>query len=229
MRAGFGASDRATDVGGVPCIPRHEYRFVADPAGFELSDQMKKGVDAVTGEATYREPVEVAVLLQGAVPRMHAAFDEMGWSKAGVTVAAFAALGLLEVEVAAMRLYTGPMYRLYNTVLRAQATGGVLGPGSGFPDPAMHGASVSGRFTTTLHAINSGVVKLSRLQPVCAVFRGVVGMRLPAAFETADAWNVRGGVAHGRGRWGHFASRRIRVYVLTESRCGSGMGRERTG
>jgi len=60
------------------------------------------------------------------------------------------AAGLLQEEVIALRLYSGPMYVLYNNgVLRARARG---------------------KYVTTIHAINSGCLKLSRMQRACTVW-----------------------------------------------------------
>ena len=62
------------------------------------------------------------------------------------------------------------MFMVYNGVLRAMSTGGKIPAWGG----AHAGESVQGRFTTTIHAINSGVVKLSRIQPAFPVsFIGV--------------------------------------------------------
>ena len=58
------------------------------------------------------------------------------------------------------------------------------------------GEDVRGRFTTTIHVINSGVLKLSRLQPAVTVFRGISGMKLPKRFIEKDNVNVRGGVEY---------------------------------
>ena len=79
---------------------------------------------------------------------------------------------------------------LYNGVLRAMACedGRIR---FGFP-PDMIGQSVHGKFTTTLHAINSGVIKLSRLQPACKIYRGMTGMKLPKVFHHSDAHNISG-------------------------------------
>ena len=61
------------------------------------------------------------------------------------------------------------------------------------------GAGLDGRnrFTTTLHVMNSGVLKMSRLQPAMKVFRGISRMKLPKAFTEPDEDNVRGGVEYG--------------------------------
>ena len=51
-----------------------------------------------------------------------------------------------------------------------------------------------GADTTTLHAINSAVVKLSKLTKVTKVYCGVGGMKLPASFMEANDLGVRGGI-----------------------------------
>ena len=159
-----------------------------------------------------------------AVQRIRGCFKAMGWTEAAVTVPSYTALQLAPVELIALRLYTGaawrcrccccccplassstaclsaavltrrragPCFILYNGVLRAMASGGVVR--FGFP-PDLVGASVRGRFTTTLHAINSGVIKCSRLQPKCAVYRGMNGLRLPRSFVQPDVFGLRSGV-----------------------------------
>ena len=49
-------------------------------------------------------------------------------------------------------------------------------------------------YTTTLHVINSGIVKTSKLTYACPVYRGVSGLALPPAFWTPNAHGVRGGI-----------------------------------
>jgi len=80
--------------------------------------------------------------------------------------------GLMLPEVAGIRLYTGPMYVQYNNTLRKQ---------------------VFGQFVTTLHAINSGIVKLSKLTKATTVYRGVTGL-LPNEFWEENEHGVLGGV-----------------------------------
>ena len=55
-----------------------------------------------------------------------------------------------------------------------------------------------GRFTTTLHVLNSGVLKLAKLQPAIPVYRGITGMKLPKSFTKKNELNVRGGVECAR-------------------------------
>ncbi|KOO30698.1 ankyrin repeat [Chrysochromulina tobinii] len=74
----------------------------------------------------------------------------------------------------ALRLHTGPMYVHYSLrVLRG---------------------SVYGQYVTTIHALNSGVVKLSRLQKPRTVYRVVSGGMLPKEFFEPDSKGIMGGV-----------------------------------
>jgi WD40 repeat protein len=88
------------------------------------------------------------------------------------------------------------MFELYNAVLRAWANDADRGvvPTFSAVAPGLH---VCDRFTSTLHAINSGVVKLSQLTPAIVVYRGISGMKLPAPFLAPSKFNVRGGVEYG--------------------------------
>ena len=104
------------------------------------------------------------------MPLIHASFDALGWSKEAATGGAFHSLNISQAEIIALRMHTGPCFILYNAVLRGMGTGG------GFVRahlPAeLLGCSVKGSFSTTIHAINSGAVKLAAIQPVgrlCAV------------------------------------------------------------
>ena len=49
-------------------------------------------------------------------------------------------------------------------------------------------------YTTTLHCINSCIVKLGKLTVASKVYRGVSGGKLPPQFWTPNDYNVRGGV-----------------------------------
>ena len=49
-------------------------------------------------------------------------------------------------------------------------------------------------YTTTLHAINSSIVKLSKLTYAAKVYRGVNGRVLPTEFFEANEYGVRGGI-----------------------------------
>ena len=84
---------------------------------------------------------------------------------------------LLYVEVLAVRLYTGPMYVHYNGLLRA--------------------AEKTGDYVTTIHMINSAIVKLGKRTRPMTVYRGVLGGVLPRNFFEPDEFGVMGGVETG--------------------------------
>jgi hypothetical protein len=50
------------------------------------------------------------------------------------------------------------------------------------------------KYTTTLHALNSAIVKLSKLTVASTVYRGVHDFTLPDKFWTPNRYNVRGGI-----------------------------------
>ena len=50
------------------------------------------------------------------------------------------------------------------------------------------------RYTTTLYVINSAVLKMSKLTIARPVYRGYSGGSMPAAFQVANGFGVRGGV-----------------------------------
>jgi hypothetical protein len=80
--------------------------------------------------------------------------------------------GLVKTEAIGLRLYSGPMFVLYNAVLR------------GFP--AKDVACLKGnRYETTIFMIVSGITKLSKISAVPKnrlVYRGLGGMLLPDQF-----------------------------------------------
>ena len=52
-------------------------------------------------------------------------------------------------------------------------------------------------FATTIHVLNSAIIKLSRAQTAERVFRGTTGGRLPGRFWTPNRDNIRGGIEMG--------------------------------
>ena len=73
---------------------------------------------------------------------------------------------LIEEEVLAGRLYTGPMYQKYNAVLRSKSKVPFL---VGQAKELTKGND----YVTTIHAINSCVLKLSKLTKAGNVWRGI--------------------------------------------------------
>ena len=90
------------------------------------------------------------------------------------------------------RLYTGPMYLKYNAVLR----------GLQFKDDTRLKGEFDklcqgNKYTTTLHAINSAIIKLSKLTKAKLVYRGVSGGVLPDECRKPNSYGVRGGIEGG--------------------------------
>jgi NLR family CARD domain-containing protein 3 len=50
------------------------------------------------------------------------------------------------------------------------------------------------KYTTTLHGINSAIIKLGKLTKATKVYRGIAGMALPDDFWEPNEHGVRGGV-----------------------------------
>jgi hypothetical protein len=99
------------------------------------------------------------------------------------------AAALHRSEVTALRLYTGPMFNLYNAALRKHP-------------PALHAALHGNAYETTLFCIISAVLKLSKhtaVPPDRRLFRGLGGMILPDQFWRAGA--AAGGL-RGAVEWG---------------------------
>ena len=93
---------------------------------------------------------------------------------------------LLHAEVVGCRLFTGPMFMKYNASLRK------------FPQDVFDGLN-GNRYTTTIHAVVSAIIKLSKvwqLPPSRKVYRGLSGMVLPKAFWKKDSFGCRGGVEY---------------------------------
>ena len=78
------------------------------------------------------------------------------------------------------RMYTGPLFVKYNAILRG--FGAALEQCKG------------NTYTTSLHAINSCIVKNSKLTKATKVFRGISGGMLPKSFWEANDQGVRGGI-----------------------------------
>ena len=87
------------------------------------------------------------------------------------------------------RLYTGPLYEKYNAVLRACSS-------NPFLVRRWRALCKGNRYPTTIHAINSCVIKASKLTAVGTVFRGFSGGLLPDAFWKPNEDGFSGGVEY---------------------------------
>lgn len=113
-------------------------------------------------------------------------------------------------EAIGARLYTGPLFIKYNAVLRGIETDvpflrSVLIQRccSASVAAAYEQGSVAweivrtkhlNTYTTTLHAINSAIVKLSKVTIATKVYRGVSGRLLPEQFWQPNEFGVQGGI-----------------------------------
>jgi hypothetical protein len=89
-------------------------------------------------------------------------------------------------EVICGRLYTGPQFMHYNCSLRE------------FPVSVLD-TMRGNRYVTTIHGINSAIIKLARASPIhpLVVHRGSAGMRLPLQFAAKDDLGRQGDVEFG--------------------------------
>ena len=93
-------------------------------------------------------------------------------------------------ELIAGRLYTGPCYSKYNSVLRMKSGNKHL--------IEVFGKLCKGNmYATTIHAINSCVIKLSKLAKAVKVYRGLAGGVLPTEFWKPNEHGVKGGIEYG--------------------------------
>jgi hypothetical protein len=96
---------------------------------------------------------------------------------------------LLNDELLAGRLYSGPMFLKYNLVCRA-----VVKEAPPFMKADFERCCRGNKFTTTIHVLNSLVVKCSKLTVTTKVFRGSARGVLPDSFWEPNDQGVRGGV-----------------------------------
>ncbi|KOO21225.1 hypothetical protein Ctob_000811, partial [Chrysochromulina tobinii] len=102
---------------------------------------------------------------------------------------------LVPEEVVAARLYTGPLFVKYNAVLRGIDSSNKYLEGEMKKYCAeREGGTKINMYCTTLHCINSAIIKLSKLTRATAVYRGVSDKGLPEQFFKANDCGVRGGV-----------------------------------
>eukprot|EP00962_Isochrysis_galbana_P003816 scaffold1069_cov129-Isochrysis_galbana.AAC.4 len=102
---------------------------------------------------------------------------------------------MTEEELIGGRLYTGPLFVKYNSVLRGCRESDP--PGLREPFKKLCGGPQDEKpnlYTTTLHVINSCIIKLSKLTKATPVYRGLAGKSLPDSFWTANDFGVRGGI-----------------------------------
>ena len=92
----------------------------------------------------------------------------------------------------------GPMYIWYNNILRfVRESLGSLPKWTSSHIRTWKEEGWATPFTTTLHVINSAIIKLSKTMKAFRVYRGTKGGILPPKFWTPNDMNVRGGIELG--------------------------------
>ena len=166
----FSASNYGTDT-----TSATEHAFCAAPDTRKQSQWPKEGKLTGSMASRRRQPLPLAQLatrVDGKNKRLAAAKEPL----------------LIHAEAVGARLYTGPMFVKYNAVLRG------YGSAIDFLRGQFESLCQHNTYTTTLHIINSSIVKLSKLTKVEKVYRGISGGVLPPAFWTPNDFNVCGGI-----------------------------------
>ena len=200
---------------GVVTTSEVEYQFVAEqhhvprrrPGDGQPGWPVETKNTELHGESIARQPISTVELL----------------ARMQVRNARLRVLGepeLQYVEALTARLYTGPLFAKYNAILRGLETevpflrnqmvelccppqvyqsymgGAKVGetPRDGQVSYEVIVSTHLNKYTTTLHAINSAIVKLSKLTYASKVYRGIHNRVLPKQFWEANEYGVRGGI-----------------------------------
>jgi hypothetical protein len=196
----FAASDRVfttSNYGGTKTTPKHEWMHVVHP---EQAPALTAGKDHEGNDLGMRQKIPWQTYKSYLLLLLKKSYMNIGWehkAEALTQKILDETVGKIEDgELVALRLYTGPCFMIYNTVLRAM--GNVDAPGM-VPayDQNFGGQDVKNCYVSTIHAINHGTIKLSRLSVAKEVHRGFTGMKLPEFFFTPNLDGVRGGGEFG--------------------------------
>lgn len=93
---------------------------------------------------------------------------------------------LSEPEFIALRLYTGPLFRKYNAVLRSKC-------GVKFLEKVFHDVCLSNTYATTIHVLTAAIIKLGKIVPADLVYRAPGGA-LPKSFWHKQPEGCQGGL-----------------------------------
>ena len=167
---------------GTVTTSRFEFYFVVDPSSTRLK---MLGID--------EWPVDVKLKAAGRQCRKAESVRSFREARARIATELEEAgsAPLTVEEFFATRLYTGPMYMKYNGTLR-----GILPDSPPFFQIAFQRLCQGNNYAATIHTINAALVKLSTLQKVQKVYRGLAG-KLPKPFRVEDKFAARGGVELG--------------------------------
>ena len=180
---------------GITTTSEVEWWFVVDPeAGLkQLEDALKElgceegsyPIETINIEKSeHMRGAAGMQLLVTALRQLHAKNAEL--AKRGEVL-------LVDEEVIGGCLYTGPTFVKYNLALRAM----IATTPSFMKDDFEKKTCKGNRYTTTIHVVNSLIVKCSKLTTATKVYRGSARGLLPKPFWEPNAENVRGGVDGG--------------------------------
>ena len=169
---------------GVTTTSEIEYWFVVDPSAAKLAELNRQ-----------EWPIETKLVGDEATkklcrkPRPMSGFDQAR-KKLMVHLKPLCVKLTDEMFIGA-RLYTGPAFVKYNTILRAV-------PGQiPYFTKQMEELTLGNLYTTTLHVINQALTTLSNLSKCQKVYRGVSGGMLPPSFNEPSAIdNFKGGIEY---------------------------------
>lgn len=172
---------------GTTTTPRYEWHFVTNPeAGLE-----ECGLSAWPSETRNMDAA-------GATPRKPRSLDGLEPDRQLVNsrLQAMGVAPLLKEELVALRLYLGPMYMKCQAALRVTIA---HQPGQEFRVKMFEDLNRGNAYTNTIHAVSSGVVRLSKLRRASSVlYSGLANGILPESFWRAPGLGgPRGGTEIG--------------------------------
>ena len=203
VRSGFGESDHRFgefDSAGTVTTPRHEWLHVVHPniapalftasaAAAAVGAQAAAAAGSMSGSAALevRPKIPLAEFTDRDKMRekLLGSFASIGWDTTKLRLEHWPEtlqdLDIRDAELIAARLYTGPAFVLYNTVLRSagQSDQGLVQRGQFKGENTRPLRDKPARFGTTIHNINHACMKLSRLSGELEVHRGLAGTKLP--------------------------------------------------
>ena len=197
LRGADAVAEWTTANYGLATTAAAEWRFVVEAA----ATKVEESTELLPDRSRCRQPVPLHVFEKAAEPKNEA----LRRAKQPE---------LTTDEIIGARLYTGPLFEKYNAVMRG-LNGGVpflrrqlvrlcAQPGTlavyddacnaGVADAFSTALATTNTYITTLHVINSSIVKIGRLTTACRVYRGYSGMALPPEFWAPNEYGVVGGV-----------------------------------
>ena len=179
---------------GVKTKPAYEYWFVVD--SIKGKEEIAKHEEG-SGHWGGAYPVEELEKLPQRKQRFAVPLESFETSLAAINAQLRRALikPLRLEELMCCRLYTGPMFMKFNVVMRGASAvpGKLLGKPQWAVDKFKEECR-GNKYSTTISAVNSAIIKLSKQTTVNKVYRGVSGFGLPKILTTKNEHNVIGGV-----------------------------------